>query len=596
MFNSYFFSSLSKTLSLLNKRNLRLSVYSFVCSISIGILELFGLFMIIVMIYIFSKYYNLASEPKIATLLNFFPNTSPQKIANIIIVFLVVLFLIKNSLVVLLTYLQNLFLNKIAVQITEHEYVKALNKEYKFFLNTDSNHIVRDVYVIPYDFVTATLQSYSVVFNELFVLAFILISLLFINFKIIIFLSITIAPIVFVTTKITKNKLKNIGIEKNKVQPLTYKSFYESIHGYVDIVMYGKKDYFVKRVIDYLKHFYHQILLLKVLQTIPTKIVEFIAILSLSLLFFYTVYFMDGNFISLLVLFSTAAYKVLPSTNKIISANMVINNSTYIFDHLLPPEDKIKTIEKFHYSNVMSFENYLSISNLSFSYESNSDEKVLKDINLLIPIGTKIGFVGESGSGKTTLSKIILGLLEPTKGEIRVDGKLINRENVSEYIKHISYVRQDYFMLDGTIAENIAFGENKNQIDYDKINEIIKKVKLDELVNSSELGINTNIGEFGAKISGGQKQRIAIARALYFNAKIIVLDEATSALDDKTEEDVMNTLYNYDFQKITLIMIAHRISTLRKCDLILEMKDGEIINRFTYKELISKKDNEQKQF
>lgn len=558
-------------------------------------LELFGLFMIILMIYIFSKYYDLGTEDRFALVIGFFPKESPQKIANIIIIILVILFLIKNILVVLLTYFQNLFLNKIAVQITEHEYIKALNKKYTYFLNTDSNHIVRDVYVIPYDYVTARLQSYSIIFNELFVLLFILISLLFVNLKVIIFLSITIVPIVYITTKSTKNKLKEIGEKKNKVQPLTYKSFYESIHGYVDVVMYEKKKYFVEKVIGYLKHFYHQILLLKLFQTIPTKIVEFIAILSLSLLFFYTIFFMEGNFISLLVLFSTAAYKVLPSTNKIISANMVINNSNYIFDHLFPPSKEIeKSLKNSKYKKLESlpFERSIVLSNLSFSYNKGVGNKVLKQIDLEIPKGIKIGFIGESGSGKTTLSKIILGLLEPTEGKIRIDGTLVNSKNIILYRKNISYVRQDYFMLDGTIAENIAFGEKENEIDYGKVSEIIKKVKLNELVNSSELGMKTNIGEFGAKISGGQKQRIAIARALYYNAKIIVLDEATSALDDKTEEDVMNTIYNIDFQNITLIMIAHRISTLKKCDLILEMKDGEIVNRFTYKELISKKHNE----
>ena len=231
----------------------------------------------------------------------------------------------------------------------------------------------------------------------------------------------------------------------------------------------------------------------------------------------------------------------------------------------------------------ISFDNEITIKNLSFSYNSELNN-IIENLNLNIKKGESIAFIGESGSGKTTLVDLIIGILSPTKGEILVDGKEI-KENLYEWHKNIGYVPQNIFLFDDSIGNNISFGEK--EVNEDKVLESLKKVKLLEFVNSLNDGIKTNIGESGAKISGGQRQRIGIARALYNNPKLLVLDEATSALDTDTENAIVSAL-DVLKNEVTTIIIAHRLTTVLNCNHVYMVKDRNIqeVERKTLIEMI----------
>ena len=183
--------------------------------------------------------------------------------------------------------------------------------------------------------------------------------------------------------------------------------------------------------------------------------------------------------------------------------------------------------------------------------------------------------MGESGGGKSTFLKILSGLLSPNSGRLLVDKKVINKENVKQLRNIIGFVKQDFYLLDSSLAENIAFGNNLTEIDYEKLHRIVKISQLTSVVEKLKFGVKTNIGEFGNNLSGGQRQRIAIARALYNDAEILIFDEATSALDDDTESDIIDTI-NQLSNNLTIVMVAHRKSSLKFCDKIYEINNGTI--------------------
>ena len=202
---------------------------------------------------------------------------------------------------------------------------------------------------------------------------------------------------------------------------------------------------------------------------------------------------------------------------------------------------------------------------------------VLKDINLEIFPGERIGIIGKSGSGKSTLLEVLMGLLQPSKGKLLIDDIDINnikRPNlVSQWRRSISYVPQDIFLADSSFAENIAFGLKREELDMKRVKDCARRAKISDLIEQSSFGYRTNVGEKGVKLSGGQCQRIGIARALYKNNKILVFDEATSALDNKTESELMESIETLS-KDLTIIIIAHRLSTVKVCDKVFSIEDG----------------------
>jgi len=234
----------------------------------------------------------------------------------------------------------------------------------------------------------------------------------------------------------------------------------------------------------------------------------------------------------------------------------------------------------------IQFRDRIELENIDFRYDG-STRLVLDKINFIIPKGSRIGFIGTTGSGKSTLLDIIMGLLQPTNGSLSVDGILITDKNSRTWQKHIAHVPQDIFLADSTVAENIAFGVPYESIDFDRVRLVAQQAQIAETIELWELQYNTFVGERGVRLSGGQCQRIGIARALYKKVGVLVLDESTSALDTKTELSVMDAI-DHICDEITVLMIAHRLSTLKQSDQIIELSGGKVVNVGDYKEIIDK--------
>ena len=236
----------------------------------------------------------------------------------------------------------------------------------------------------------------------------------------------------------------------------------------------------------------------------------------------------------------------------------------------------------------LPFRKDISLRNVSFRYSLDS-HKVLSGINLTFNKGSRIGFVGKTGSGKSTLMDLVMGLIHPSQGAVEIDGVLLNRSNQHVWWKNIAHVPQNIYLSDSTLIENIAFGLENDKVDLESVVRAAKCAQIHSFIESLPQGYKTRVGERGVRLSGGQRQRIGIARALYKGADVVVLDEATSALDSKTEADVMRSIEDLN-KDVTILIIAHRITTLKTCDAICVLKDGEIEKILTYEELVRELD------
>ncbi len=287
-----------------------------------------------------------------------------------------------------------------------------------------------------------------------------------------------------------------------------------------------------------------------------------------------------NKFIPFIATFALGAQKLLPAMQSSYNANSAIRaNLVSVIDVLEIIEKEYIDLSYASKFDKINFKKSLKISNLGFRY-STSLPLVLKDINLEIFPGERIGIIGKSGSGKSTLLEVLMGLLQPSKGKLLIDGIDINNSEkpnlASQWRQTISYVPQDIFLADSSFAENIAFGFKKEEIDINRVKDCARRAKISDLIEESSSGYRTNVGEKGVRLSGGQCQRIGIARALYKNNKILVFDEATSALDNKTESELMESIEALS-KELTIIIIAHRLSTVKVCDKVFSIEDGYLI-------------------
>jgi ATP-binding cassette subfamily C protein len=345
---------------------------------------------------------------------------------------------------------------------------------------------------------------------------------------------------------------------------------------------------FKNQVVEIEKHSFFSYFL----NVIPRLFIEFTAVFAVSIIsiIFVLINLSNEQILPIISLLAVCAIRLIPAFNLIVSSLSARRFTMAQFKRVSREMTNVPTKDKFRAKNLVGeknhknyfFKDQMKFENVFFSHE-NSNAKILQNISLEIRQGQKIGFIGKSGAGKSTLIDLILGLIKPTKGNIFVDGLILN-ENLESWQKLIGYVAQDIYLLDDTIKNNIAFGLNANDIDQELILKSIELSRLKDFVNSLEKKENTVVGNRGIKISGGQKQRIGIARALYHNPKILILDEATSSLDAINERKIMEEIFNAA-ENITLIIVTHRHKSVSSCDKIYLLDNGKIIDEGEFADL-----------
>ena len=388
--------------------------------------------------------------------------------------------------------------------------------------------------------------------------------------------------------KLTRKQLlvdsKNIAHESTQV----IKSLQEGLGGIRDVLIDGTQNTFCRiyQKSDFvLRRSYASSSFISVS---PRFAVEALGMLLIALLAYIMAEQPNGvaKAVPILGALALAAQRLLPLMQQAYSSWSNLRQNQYslkdtleFLDQSLPDnhdDDSILPI---------TFSKEIILDNISFSYSTDAGS-ILEQLNLIIPKGSRFGFIGETGSGKSTLLDIIMGLLQPTTGELKVDGEKISSNNLRAWQKHVAHVPQTIFLADGTIAENIAFGLPKDQIDEERVHQAAEQAQIHDIIQQMPNGYQTLVGERGVRLSGGQRQRLGIARAIYKKADVIIFDEATSALDNETEQAVMEAIDRLS-SDLTILIIAHRLSTLKNCSNIVKLDKGKISTVGSYEEIIS---------
>ena len=388
------------------------------------------------------------------------------------------------------------------------------------------------------------------------------------------------------------NLLNRVGKETFKANEDRYKISTEAFGAFKEIKISGLEETYTNQFSKPSKIIAQNSGLWSVLNEIPRFTLEAVAFggMILIILFFMTMTGDITKVLPIIGLYAFAGYRLMPAMQKIYISFNSLRFVGPALDSLYFDLKNLKPKIQKEYKNSLKLDKNIRLKNIHYNYP-NASKTALKNINLNIPVNKTIGLVGATGSGKTTTVDVILGLLEAQKGTLEIDGNEININNKRAWQRSIGYVPQQIFLADNTVSANIAFGVNINDINQEAVEHAAKIANLHEFViNELPLKYKTNIGERGVRLSGGQRQRIGIARALYHKPKVLVLDEATSALDNLTEKAVMNALHNSE-KNITKILVAHRLSTVRDCDIIYLFDKGELKKQGTFEELVKISDD-----
>ena len=425
------------------------------------------------------------------------------------------------------------------------------------------------------------------IISSILMLLMILITIFFINTEVAVISIISFALFYFIIINISKKTINASSIIIDKESSLVIKALQEGMGGIRDIIIDGTHSTYSKIYLSADTPSRKAQANLSFIGIAPRYGIEAFGMILISILAYNLTKNKDGliSVIPILGSLTLAAQRMMPLLQQIFTNWTTLKGGQEtlktVLEYLniyIPNFNKIKVKEK------LKFNKSVQLKNINYRYNKNSS-LVLKDINLTIVKGSKIGVMGTTGSGKSTLIDIIMGLLIPQSGEILIDDIKVNENNRRHWQKNIAHVPQSIFLTDGTISENIAFGIESENIDMKRIEIAAENAQLKETINSMESGFNTIVGERGIRLSGGQRQRIGIARALYKNADIIIFDEATSALDNETEKEVMRSI-NSIGNNITIIIIAHRLSTLENCDQIIQLDEkNQSFNLLNYKDL-----------
>ncbi len=387
----------------------------------------------------------------------------------------------------------------------------------------------------------------------------------------------------------THNYFSKIGKERLMNNRLRFISTSEAFGAIKEVKLGGLENGYINRFSNSAQVYARTQASAKILSHLPRHILEAIAFGGILLMIIYLI-LQTGSFnnaIPIISLYVFAGYRLIPALQLIYQSISAIKFIEPSLDKLCEDIKNLKSFNSTEGRSELSFNESISLKNIEYCYP-NSSNPVLKNVNMNIPARSTIGIVGASGSGKTTLVDITLGLLKAQNGIIQIDNQIITNENLRSWQRLIGYVPQHIYLSDNTILANIAFGVEQKNINKLLVEKAAKTANLHNFImNDLSDQYLTNIGERGVKLSGGQRQRIGIARALYHNPKILILDEATSALDNLTEQAVMDAVNNLS-KNITIILIAHRLNTVKICDKIYQLEKGEIIKEGKYDELFKK--------
>jgi len=494
---------------------------------------------------------------------------------ELIYLFLLLTFLIYSLKSLFLAYVARKevnFIKKIRISLSEKLFSTYLNLPYKFHLDTNSGNLIRNITDIKL-YLNLLLHT-LIVLVESFVFVGIVVFLIIyepIGAMTSLFLLGSFGLLFYM--KLQK-KSEIWGKERQIFEGLKIINTQQGLNAIKDIKILGREKYFIDLFTDSDSQAAESQKKHDFILRLPRIVLELIAVLTVLTLVLVLLQ-KEKNFASLiptLGLFAVSAFRIMPSMAKILRSIQIINFARPVLQLLKEEIYKGNQITQSpSVVNNLQIVKKIDLKNISFSYP-NTAKSIFKNLNFTIQVGDSVGIFGKSGTGKTTLINILLGLIEPQNGDIQVDDKSILGD-IKSWQRKIGYVPQNIYLTDDSLKSNIAFGVEEKLIDLNLVNQLIKQVKLEEFVGSLKSGVNSKAGEYGEKLSGGQRQRIGIARCLYNNPEVIIFDEATNALDKKTAEEIIDEINSFKRKK-TAIIVSHDLYTLKNCDKIYDLNDG----------------------
>lgn len=555
-----------------------------ICFIISSVFELLGVTLVLPFVQAILSPEKLMSNPFIARVLLKLNIYSAKGTIVLFGICIILLYVVKNAFMIFSLYCQNDFSARVQKDLSVIMLKAYMNRPYEFFVETNSSIMLRGCK----DDVTGVYSTISYMFDiatELLACVvigiYIIYSELFIALGVIGMMTITFLTII----KGFKPIMKRLGIKMSNASSEQHKALYQSVMGAKELMVMDRRDLFLAKYEKASDNMRKSIRNYYFFNSTPDRIVEgacvsgLVGIVIIRLLVGADI----TEFIPKLATFAMATFKLLPSIGKISTKiNGMVHDRVFVqdaYDNLKAADEykqkliefQIESLESDENNFKLSFEKDLKIEGIWWKY-NNQETPVLEDVSIDISKGESVALIGPSGAGKTTLADIILGLYKPQKGHIYMDGVDVFKIPHS-WASIVGYVPQSVFLMDDTIRENVAFGV-KN-ISDEMIWDALEQAAIADFVKYLPEGLDTVVGERGVKLSGGQRQRIAIARALYNNPKILVLDEATSALDNETESVIMESVENLQ-GKMTLIIVAHRLSTIKNCDRIYKIENKTI--------------------
>ena len=505
-------------------------------------------------------------------------------ILGALVFFLLILSLAFKALT---AYVQIRFVQMREYSISKRLVEGYLNKPYSWFLSRHSADLGKNILSEVSEVINNGIQPLIELIAKGILVITLITLLAIVDLKLTLIVGLTLGCAYILIFFIIRNFLSQIGKKRLKNNQLRFTAVSEAFGAAKEVKVGGLEETYTKSFSNYAQIYARTIAASQVLSQLPRYILEAISFGGILLIILFMMA-QTGNFnnsIPILSLYVFAGYRLMPALQLIYNSFVLLTVVGPSIDKLYIDLKDLKPPKKNQDQEILTFNKSITLKNIHYNYP-NSSRTALEDINLIIPAKSTVGLIGTTGCGKTTTVDIILGLLKPQKGTLEVDGRVIKEQNLRAWQRSIGYVPQYIYLSDDTILANIAFGVESQDINQDMVKKVSKIANLHQfIVDELPKEYQTTIGERGVRLSGGQRQRIGIARALYHNPKVLILDEATSALDSKTEQAVMNAVNNLS-KSLTIIIIAHRLDTVKKCDKIFLLEKGHLKNEGTFEELI----------
>ncbi|MFA7628078.1 MAG: ATP-binding cassette domain-containing protein [Candidatus Dojkabacteria bacterium] len=584
-------SFIFKLNDLLTKQEKRRFILVLVVDIMRAILQAVGIVSILPFMNIVMDPMVIETNQYLSYLYEFFNFSSQNSFIFVLGLSVLALLVIGNLVSVWSIKMKTKFVWELNSRLSTSLLRKYLSLPYSYFLDHNSSDLVKNILTEVNLLSGEFLNSILTVIEGAVISLVIFVMLLVVNPTMTLTTLLVLSIIYLVIYLVFSRRLKRAGKERIAENRARFKSVGEAIGGIKYTKVLGKESYFINDYLVHAKRFSKLQTWYRVIGKTPRYIMEIVAFGGIIgvVLFFIRSGKMSDNIISLIGLFAFAGYRLLPALQNVYDSFTVFRFNREVLNkiHYDMKEGALGGVDvDVSESRVepLKFEREIKLSNIDFSYQGDR-KKVLKDINIEIQKGSSVGIVGTTGSGKTTLVDVVMGLLTPTTGEIFIDKTKIDSNNVRNWQANLGYVPQDIFLSDNSITKNIAFGYEDEYIDVEQVKKVAEMANIHEFIeNELPDKYDTIIGERGVRLSGGQRQRIGIARALYHNPEVLIFDEATSALDNVTEKSVLEAIETVSKLK-TMIIIAHRLTTVENCDIVYLMDDGEVVDSGTYQEL-----------